>query len=42
MSRQVLIVEDDAALGQLLADDLRHSGMSPTLPFFDERVWSAR
>src|SRR5690242_16357812 len=31
MSRPVLIVEDDAALGQLLAEDLRHSGMAPTL-----------
>jgi DNA-binding response OmpR family regulator len=31
MSRQVLIVEDDAALGQLLADDLQLSGMRPTL-----------
>jgi DNA-binding response OmpR family regulator len=31
MSRQVLIVEDDAALGELLAEDLQHSGMRPTL-----------
>src|SRR5215469_1543012 len=31
MSRQVLIVEDDAALGQLLAEDLQTSGMRPTL-----------
>jgi DNA-binding response OmpR family regulator len=31
MSRQVLIVEDDAALGQLLTEDLQNSGMRPTL-----------
>jgi DNA-binding response OmpR family regulator len=31
MTRQVLIVEDDAALGALLADDLHASGLRPTL-----------
>ncbi len=31
MSRQVLIVEDDAALGELLAEDLQLSGMRPTV-----------
>ncbi|HZY84496.1 MAG TPA: response regulator [Gemmataceae bacterium] len=31
MTRQVLIVEDDAALGQLLVEDLQASGMRPTL-----------
>jgi DNA-binding response OmpR family regulator len=31
MSRPVLIVEDDAALGELLVEDLRDSGMCPTL-----------